>query len=170
MTWYKDLFDKIHSLTSQRHFTIDELIEMLKGAVESPIPYNVQGRYAFHGAENEFSGLFYIGNDKRIAGEIKDPNSMCKKHAVAGEISFTDGVTTMAFVKMPMGMLSNVYYYLHKIDSPKKTMGNYEGEWSFAELVIKTNLKEYETETKNKTRITLKPKQHTKTLDAFLQH
>lgn len=117
--------------------------------------YHIKGYYSFHGKENPFTGMFKIDENKKIIGEIKDSNSVCSRHEVEGHIKSIDDKLIMDFVKIPTGLLANIYYHLEK-DDASKLDGEYKGSWSFkTKKVFKLDRDELETETENKTSLTL---------------
>lgn len=91
------------------------------------------------------SGEISIDRNKKFVGEIRDPNSLCKKHAVKGEISIDDERIRIDFLKIPTGILVPVKYSLKCQNSFRGTLeeltdedlrGIYDGIWVFTEEAI----------------------------------
>lgn len=119
--------------------------------------YKVEGAYHYGGKVNRFTGQFSIDSSGKITGKIWDANSICSEHQVKGEVKEgkDNGAIALEFVKIPTGLLANIYYELRKVSDPKnKLAGNYDGTWSFKEEVIPI-IKGTEGETKNQTYLRL---------------
>ena len=140
----------------KRFMTPDEYLEELEKKLNGKIEnYVVKGFYHFQGRDNNFSGLFEIDENGAIAGYIRDPNSICKRHIVKGNLSYQEKFR-MDFVKIPPNFfLLNIYYLLLKEDGTPGAEGKYKGSWEFREEALKLDTLENETETKNRTQITL---------------
>jgi len=136
---------------------VDEFLEAKRKEVSNPTTYRVSGIYIYHGEKNPFTGLFEIGENNKLIGEITDPNSICQRHAVKGEIvkysdKSIDGkdLTIMNFVKIPTGfVLAPIYYslkkkYDNKLSGDDELSGEYIGRWEFKEKVFKLRLNEEE--------------------------
>ena len=129
---------------------VDEFLEAKRKEVRNPTTYRVSGIYIYHGEKNPFTGLFEIGENNKLIGEITDPNSICQRHAVKGEIVKYDDSIDMNFVKIPTGfILAPIYYslkkkYDNKLSSDDELSGEYIGEWEFKEKVFKLRLNEEE--------------------------
>lgn len=138
----------------KQYKSVDEFLEDKRKELENPERYNVVGDYKCHGKQNHFTGTFEIGTNGKLAGDIVDPNSVCKRHAVKGEIAIKD-IVYLYFVKIPDNPLSLVpiYYYLSKYGG-KDIEGTYTGEWRFEEKALKFDLTP-ETETLNSAMINL---------------
>lgn len=85
------MFLKITFIMGQSIISVEQLEELSKTLLDIQV-YDIKGFYNFHGKENHFTGLFKIGStrlsvNKKIIGEIHDPNSVCPKHVVRGEVS-----------------------------------------------------------------------------------
>ena len=120
--------------------------------------YEVSGFYKFGDRYNFFTGEFEIGNDNLIRGKIWDPNSRCFEHQVEGEVKQKDNgsAVILNFVKIPTGMLINIFYYFKKTAAPiNELAGEYDGHWSFRDAIIPI-VKGTEGETGNESRIALK--------------
>jgi hypothetical protein len=115
--------------------------------------YAVEGFYSYHGKQNDFTGLFDIDNQGKIAGSISDPDSLCKMHVVDGNVTRRNGFTRMKFVKVPTIYLVRVYYGLTK--PGEELEGQYNGVWEFREeaLDLKLNGLVKEIEIGNKAQI-----------------
>lgn len=119
--------------------------------------YKLEGAYHFGGKVNHFTGQFSIDGSGKVTGKIWDPNSICSEHEVKGEVKEgqNDGVAILEFVKIPTGILADIYYQLQKASDPKnKLTGVYEGAWSFKEKVLPI-VKGTEGEIENKTYLEL---------------
>lgn len=121
--------------------------------------YKVKGSYQFGGKENHFTGQFSIDSSGRITGKIWDPNSICSEHEVKGEIKQgqDNSAVILEFVKIPTGILADIYYQLQKVSDPKnKLAGAYDGVWSFKEEILPIPIvKGTLGETENQTHIDL---------------
>jgi hypothetical protein len=128
--------------------------------------YEVFGFYKFYSKHNFFTGEFDIDSDDLIRGKIWDPNSRCSEHQVEGKVEQEDkgSAVILKFVKIPTGMLVNIYYYFKKTAIPtNKLKGEYDGYWTFKEKVIPIRKRGVPImgkadETGGKSRITLKEK------------
>jgi len=74
--------------------------------------YNVKGSYQFGDKANYFTGQFSVDGSGKITGKIWDPNSICSEHKVKGEAKEgqNNGVVVLEFVKIPTGLLADIYY------------------------------------------------------------
>ena len=115
--------------------TPDEYLHLLEGDLVNPEAYDVKGFYDYHGKKNIFSGTFKIDIEGKIAGEVLDPNSVCQKHVIKGEMFYADNAVLMNFVKIPTVPLTRIYYKFRKADDSKQFDGNYKGMWHFNETV-----------------------------------
>ena len=120
--------------------------------------YKIFGFYMYGGRQNDFTGVFNIDSGSFIRGKIWDPNSRCSEHQVEGGVKQEDNENSiiLEFVKIPTGMLVDIYYRLKKTTTPiNELAGEYKGNWSFKEEVIPI-VEGTEGETENSSRITLK--------------
>ena len=131
--------------------TVDEYIKELQRELVNPKSYKIEGAYRYLGNENFYSGEFLIGeeiSDKRqVVGEIIDYISVCKKHAVKGELRLENKLVKLDFIKIPTWILVPIYYSLIQSDnnmgdlSDESIRGMYEGHWAFVEKgIISKNL------------------------------
>ncbi|MFH1211016.1 MAG: hypothetical protein V1645_03805 [archaeon] len=112
--------------------TVDKYISELKKKLVDPEPYEFEGIYHYLGKEKTHFGKILIDKNMNIAGEIRDPNSMCPKHAVKGKISIENKLVRMDFDKISIGLLVPIHYSLGKLNN-NGIVGEYDGMWTFQE-------------------------------------
>ncbi len=83
----------------KRFMTSEEYLQTLNKNLVNPEAYDVKGFYYYHGEKNNFSGRFDIDAKGMIVGEILDPNSVCPKHVVEGEIFYANNAVLMEIIK-----------------------------------------------------------------------
>jgi len=95
--------------------------------------YKVDGIYLFRGKQNVFSGMFNVGDNGEVLGEIRDTASRCPRHEVKGQVRFLDSQVILEFLKSPtedfVGVLSPIEYQMQKAQNGEDLSGNYEGAW-----------------------------------------
>ena len=126
--------------------------------------YSLEGNYFFHGKDNQYTGVFAIG-DNRIRGFISDQNSFIPKHNVEGKVIDSNGVPILEFLKKPIGnklvqsLMANIFYRVEKTDGIRDIEGKYEGFWTFGDAkILRLGTFTEETEKENRTSLTLRQK------------
>ena len=130
----EEITDLAHDILGDkgRYNTIDDFFIVKILQLPDLKEFNVEGHYHYVGKENDFTGLFKIGSNNTLLGDIRDPNSNISSHLVLGKIKSFDTCISLNFLKMPPHFLSvPIYYHLIKKEDIKNIEGTYSGLWTF---------------------------------------